>query len=153
MPKFQGRMPASRRVLIVFLITIVSPGLVLVYFGAKSLLDERERAERQIQANLIATAETLGRRLESELSDWQQSADDMANTAALDPSLWPKRVRDAVGERGAAVVPIGPREGARALPASQLLYELSSAARDNANGVAPTRSASIESTEQLEFRD
>ena len=119
------RMRTARRLLLIFGVAIVAPGLALGFLSAKALVQERRLAERQLQETLAAAADSAGTRLQSELKEWQQAADNISGSGSVGPGSWSERVRMAVREPGAAVVLIGSLDRPQAVPAGQLLYELS----------------------------
>src|SRR5438128_1200909 len=108
----------KHRLMLIFVATILTPGLILGFFGVRALMQERLLADRQIRERLDAVAESTGRRLELELRDWQQAADQLAVAASPEAAVWPERVRTAVMEPGALVVLQGPAERAQVLPES-----------------------------------
>src|SRR5262245_23642681 len=115
---------SSRRLLLIFAVTILIPGIVLGIVGTRAILQERRLADEQLREKLAATAEDVGRRLEFELRDWQEAIDELSRVEVKDASRWPSRVRQAV-ESGDAVVLDGDREHVRAFPRGRLLYALS----------------------------
>ncbi|MBI4472554.1 MAG: hypothetical protein HY646_07785, partial [Acidobacteria bacterium] len=143
---------ATHRLLLIFAITILAPGLILGSFGLRALMQERRLADQQIREKLAALAESTGRRLELELRDWQQAVDQLARAGPTNRALWPERVRLIVSEPGAGVVLMGGREHLQVLPAGRLLYELPplSPIRDSARSKPP--SALMIQAESLELR-
>jgi signal transduction histidine kinase len=139
---------AGRRLFLIFSATVLAPGLVLGVFGLRALTRERQDVERQVRERFNAVAENIGRRLELELRDWQQAAEDLAPRGSQDPALWPERVRKAVAQPGGAVVLLGSGETVQAYPDGQLLYALS-ATPEAPRGETP---ASLEEAESLELR-
>ena len=119
----------ARRLLLIFVVTILAPGLILGGLGLRAFVQERRDAEQRALKALDVDAENVGRRLELELKEWQQAADAIARIGPADPALWPERVRDAVAESGEGVVLLGARERVQAVPAGRLLWELSPARR------------------------
>jgi len=144
------RRPArsARRLLLIFVTTILAPGVILAGFGLLALKQERLRAESEARDNLRVFAENLGRRLELDLTKWQQAAVDVARSGSADPSQWPERVRDAVMTPGVGVVLLGSRERAESYPRGQLLYELTAAAEDFAPRQLSPRFTEAESLER-----
>lgn len=140
----------KHRLMLIFVATILTPGLILGFFGVRALMQERQLADRQIRERLDVVAESTGRRLELELRDWQQAAGQLAGTVSPDAAAWPDRVRTAVMRPGAAVVLKGSTERPQVLPEGQFLYELSPASI--ADRPLP-RPASITQAELLEVRD
>ena len=146
------RVRAGRRLLLVFGVAIVAPGLALGALGIKALLQESRISQRQIQETLAAAAEKAAAHLESELKEWQQAADEIARSGVTDPSLWPERVRHAV-TGGGAVVLIGLRDRLQVIPAANLLYDLSQPAADNDVALAPSpQRTKVEAVELVEKR-
>ena len=123
-------MRPAKRLLLVFLVTILAPGLILGGLGLRAFSQERKDAERQLRDTLHVHAENVGHRLELSLQEWQQAVDELARSGSSDPSAWPKRVRDATTSPGAGVVLLGTPDHVQALPPNQLLYELSPSAGD-----------------------
>jgi hypothetical protein len=68
------------------------------------LKQERQRADSEARNDLRVFAETLGRRLELDLTKWQQAAVDVARSGSVDPSQLPAPLRDAVMTPGAGVI-------------------------------------------------
>jgi signal transduction histidine kinase len=117
-------MRTSRRLLLIFSITVLVPGLILGVLGLKALSQQRRDAETQVRETLRVMAENEGRRLELELKDWQQAIDELARSESEDAARWPARVREAIARPGSAVVLLGSREHVRRFPAKQPLYRL-----------------------------
>ncbi len=145
------RIRTARRLVLIFAIAILAPGLILGFIGVRALIQESGLAEQQIHEGLAVAAESASRQLESELKDWQRAADDIARTGRSDPASWPQRVRQAMAEPGAAVVLLGSRERAEVIPAGQLLYELSPSL-EHSRRSAPVSPLVMEA-ESLELRE
>jgi signal transduction histidine kinase len=144
-----ARRRPARRLLLIFVTTILAPGVILAGFGLRTLTSERQNAERQASEDLKGVATNLGRILEFDLRDWQQAAEDLARSGTVDPSQWPTRLQKAVMIPGAAVVLLGSRERAEAYPRGQLLYEVTA----TPEGLAPHRfSPRFAEAESLERR-
>lgn len=136
------------RLLLIFVVAILVPGLILGFFGVRGLVQEGLLIERQTQARLEAVARGAGFRLESELNEWQQAVREIARSGTTNRADWPERVRRAVATPGAAVVLTGSFERAEPYPHGQLLYELPATAASSA--VLPPWLAEAD---QLELRD
>ena len=142
-------MRPGQRLLSIFAVAILVPGLILGVFGVRALVQEGLLIERQTRARLEVVAESAGRRLESELNEWQQAVRDIARSGRANRADWPERVRRAVATPGGAVVLTGSLERAQAFPQGRLLYELSASVESGADASAPL----LAEAEQLEFRD
>ena len=141
---------APRRLLVIFAVTILVPGLVLGFLGLRALLQERQLADQQVREQLAVIAESTGRQLELDLRDWQQAAEQLALVGPTDPARWPDRVRLAVTEPGGAVLLTGRQARPDVLPAGQLLYAMSSVPRTSP---AEPPSSLVTRAERLELRD
>ena len=139
-------MRASRRLLLIFTVTILVPGLILGILGVRALTKERRLAEQQVRDRLNEVAKNSGLRLELELKKWQTAVDELSRSGSADPARWPERVRDAVAEPGAAAVLTGSPDRPQVHPSGQLLYELSPLPEDE----LPPAFAEAEA---LEFRN
>ena len=124
-PKLAMRPP--HRLLLIFASTILVPGILLAFFGLRALVQESRLVDQQIRERLQGAGQTAARRLERELSEWQQAIDQLGQSGATDPALWPARVRLATQEPGSAVVLLGEKDRVQAFPAGQLPYILSPA--------------------------
>ena len=141
---------ATYRLLLVFAVTILVPGLVLGFLGLRALLQERQLAEQQVREQLAVIAESTGRQLELDLRDWQQAAEQIALMGPTDPARWPDRVRLAVTEPGGAVLLAGSQARPDVLPAGQLLYAMSPVPRTSP---AEPPSPLVTRAETLELRE
>ena len=141
---------ATHRLLLVFAVTILVPGLVLGFLGLRALLQERQLADQQVREQLAVIAESTGRQLELDLRDWQQAAEQLALVGPTDPARWPDRVRLALTEPGGAVLLAGHQARPDVLPAGQLLYAMSSVLRTSP---AEPPSSLVITAETLELRD
>ncbi len=141
---------ATHRLLLIFAITILVPGLVLGFLGLRALIQERQLADQQVRERLAVIAESTGRQLELDLGDWQQAADQLALIGPTDPARWPDRVRLAVTEPGGAVVLAGSRQRPELFPGGQLLYAMSPVSR---NLPAERLPSLLIRAETLELRD
>jgi len=132
----------------IFIVTILTPGLILGIFGWRALQQERKLANQEIRERLNAAAEDIGRRLEFDLKEWQRTADRLAQDPANRES-WPESLRHAVDSTGGAVVLYRNGRRIESQPRGQVLYELSELPPLEATPVSPL----IEQAESLEDRD
>ena len=122
-PKLAMRPP--HRLLLIFASTILVPGILLAFFGLRALVQESRLVDQQIRERLRGAGQTAARRLERELSEWRQAIDQLGQSGATDPALWPARVRLATKQPGSAVVLLREKDRVQAFPAGQLPYILS----------------------------
>ena len=122
-PRFR-RLQATHRLLLVFVGTILAPGLLLSFFGLRAVVQEMRAGDREIWERLAAAAEDAARLVEAELSEWQQAVEQL-DTRAPNAALWPARLRTATLEPGGAVVLLEERGRVQAFPRGQLPYALS----------------------------
>ena len=78
-----ARYTPGQRLLGVFVLAILVPGLVLAAFGARALWQERGLAQRRLQDRLIYAADSAARALAGEL-------DRLRSAASQPPPDWPK---------------------------------------------------------------
>jgi signal transduction histidine kinase len=140
-------MPPAQRLLLIFSLAILLPGVVLGLIGLHALVQEELQFDRQIQERLDEAAHAAGLRLESELTEWEEAARQVARSAE-EPAAWPVRVRRAIETTGAAVVLTGTPGRPHVYPNGQLLFA-PSAGTDDPAPVAPE----LDEAERLEFRD
>ena len=76
---------------ILFSLAILSPALILGFFGVRALVQEGLLQDRQIQDRLDAIAKSTGLRLESELNAWDQAVVDLARSKTTNPADWPEQ--------------------------------------------------------------
>src|SRR5437870_845719 len=101
---------SMRRLIVIFLITIVFPGFVLGFLGVRALRQERQLRDQQIREKLATVAEHAGGQLEAELAAWQSAADQVAGTTEADPNRWPERLQLIMSDPAGAVVLAGRRD-------------------------------------------
>jgi hypothetical protein len=141
---------ATQRLVSIFSVTILVPGLILGFFGLRALRQEKVLADQQIRERVNGAAESIGRELEFELRKWQDAADRLAQADLSDRDAWPENLHRAAGEPGAAVVLYRNGHRIESLPPRQLLYDLSEEpVLRNEDPAAPL----VAQAESLEFRD
>jgi signal transduction histidine kinase len=139
----------SRRLLVIFSVTVLVPGMILGVLGLRALTQQRRDAETQVRKTLQVTAENKGRQLELTFQDWQQAVDELARSGSEDPTEWPARVRDVLATPGFGVVLLGDREHMRRFPAKKPQYQL----KPELETVVDESSASFLEAESLEVRE
>jgi signal transduction histidine kinase len=106
-------------------ITILLPGVVLVFFSARALMQEWRLWDQQIRENLQTAAEDAGGRLESEIREWQETVRQLRADNPANSAYWPERLRRIIENPSAGVVLVSAGRRIQSLPADRLLYELS----------------------------
>ena len=144
------QMRATRRLLLIFVVAILAPGLILGALGIRALVQESRLADRRLHETLAAAAENAGHRLESELKDWQHAIDDVARAGTSDPRQWPERIQRALAGPDTVVL-LGSRDRPQAVPAAQLLYDLSVPTPDE--GPVTVTSPLVARAQTLELKD
>ncbi len=81
-------MRASERLVGIFIITSLAPGLILGVLGPRALLQEKERADQQIRERLSTAAESGVRRLELEFGESQDTVNRLALTSPSNREAW-----------------------------------------------------------------
>ncbi len=141
----RARFPSSLRLrpglglLLVFVLTILLPGVLLAVFGLRTLWQERRLAEQQIREQLERLAELAGRDLERELARWQRLVE------GLRPEVLPEEVRRVAAELGAGAVVHLEKQRLTVLPQGQIPHELGPVAEEPVPAMLAT-------AEAVEFR-
>ncbi len=104
----------GRRLLIVFVLTIFAPGLLLAFFGARSLWDERRRIDEELKTRLEYSAQIAARSLSEQFSRLQSRLDRQAWRG--DHLDWP--------EDGSWVFVVREDDRTRIYPSNVLPFEL-----------------------------
>ena len=130
-----GRAPAllrpRDRLPVLFVVGILLPGIVLVVFSARALVQERELAEQRVRERLDRAASETVALLGAELERWQAAVDELAASGALrtpDQSAvppgegWPSRARQAVEAADGGAIVYRSGEDLAVYPAGRLLY-------------------------------
>lgn len=149
------RHPASQRFLVgpshrlvgVFLVFILLPGVVLGIFALRTLRQESRLAQQQIQERLERTRGQVGRELELQFKEWQEALQATAREGMEDPGIWPEIVRQAADAPGSGVVLSLDRNRLQVFPRTQLLYVLPTTAKDTARRPLAPSLAQAESVE------
>jgi len=116
---------------VIFLVGILLPGIVLVVFSARALLQERRLAQQQVRERLDRAAGETVAELEAELDRWRAAVEGLAASGALDTAdqpaslasaSWAARVLDAIDTVDGGVIIYRAGEKVATLPAGRLLY-------------------------------
>ena len=124
------RHPAWQRFLVgpghrlvgVFLVFILLPGIILGFFALRTLRQEGRLAQQQIQERLERITTQVGRDLDLQFNQWQTALQSTAREGMADPGSWPEMVRQAVEAPGSGVVVWLDGKKLKAFPSGQLLY-------------------------------
>ena len=112
----------GHRLLAIFVICILLPGVVLAVLGLRTLRQERQLADQQIRESLEAAAARTGADLEREFRRWQDAVQAIADGTTGDPNSWPQSIQHAVAAPGGAVLVTLSGGQLQAYPPEQLLY-------------------------------
>jgi signal transduction histidine kinase len=124
------RHPAWQRFLVgpghrlvgVFFVFVLLPGIVLGVFALRTLRQEGRLAQQQIQERLERITAQVGRDLDLQFKQWQEALQATAGEGMADPRSWPEMVRLAVEAPGSGVVISLEGKRLQAFPPNQLLY-------------------------------
>ena len=94
----------GHRLVGVFLVFILLPGIVLGVFALRTLRQEGRLAQQQIQERLERITAQMGRDLHLQFNQWQEALQSTAREGMADPGSWPEMVRQAVEAPGSGVV-------------------------------------------------
>lgn len=117
----------GHRLVGVFLVFILLPGVVLGVFALRTLRRERKHTEQQIQERLDRITVQVSRDLDLQFRQWQQALESAPTEKISDPHSWPEMVTHAVKSPGSGVILWRDQKQLKAFPPSQLLYALSTA--------------------------
>jgi len=123
-PAWKRLVGPGHRLVGVFLVFILLPGIVLGVFALRTLRQEWRLAQQQIQERLEIITAQVGRDLDLQFKQWQEALQSTAREGMADPRSWPEMVRLAVEAPGSGVVVSLDGKGLQAIPPSQLLYVL-----------------------------
>jgi signal transduction histidine kinase len=130
MPKFPVGCPArprfhigpSQRLIAVFAVFILLPGMFLGVLALRVLRQEGQLARQRTRESLERTAEETGRNLDSEFRRWDEAVRTAAGLRTFDLSSFPDIVRLAFSEPGGGVYLSVSKKGLEAFPGGALLY-------------------------------
>jgi len=117
----------SHRLVGIFLIFILLPGIVLGVFALRTLRQEGRLAQQQIQERLGRITAQIGRDLDLQFTQWQNALQSTAGERMAKPDSWPEIIREAVEEPGSGVIVWLDGKKLQAFPSGQLLYTLADA--------------------------
>ena len=114
----------SHRLVGIFLVFILLPGIVLGVFALRTLSQEDRLAQQQIQDRLERIATRVGRDLDLQFAQWQDALRSTAGEALADPGSWPEIIGEAIATPGTGVIVWLEGKTQKAYPSDQLLYAL-----------------------------
>jgi signal transduction histidine kinase len=141
----------GHRLLAVFAICILLPGVVLAVLGLRALRQERQLADQQIRESLEAAAARAGADLEREFRRWQDAVQAIAEGAIGNSKDLPQSIRRAVSDPGGAILIRLSDGNLEAYPPEQLLYW--PAPEEEFQGDAGLSSSAFARAEILELRE
>ncbi len=93
----------GRSLVLIFALTLLIPGTVLLVFGARALIQERQLVDLQMRERLDTSAGSAVREIERAVDEWTAALARIASGAALDPASLSPTMRSAFSEAGGAV--------------------------------------------------
>jgi Tol biopolymer transport system component len=117
----------SHRLVGVFLVFILLPGIVLGVFALRTLRQEGRLAQQQIQERLERIAAQIGRDLDVQLTQWQNALQSTSKGVMAEPISWPEMVREGVEAPGSGVIIWLDGKKLETYPSGQLLYTIADA--------------------------
>jgi signal transduction histidine kinase/tetratricopeptide (TPR) repeat protein len=142
-------MEPSHRLVGVFLVFILLPGIVLGVFALRTLRQEGRLAQQQIQERLERITAQIGRDLDLEFTQWQNALESTVKEAMAEPISWPEIVREGVEAPGSGVIIWLDGKKLQAFPSGQLLYTIADAPAPITE--QPALPSSIAQAESLEL--
>lgn len=112
----------GRRLVVVFVIFVLLPGIVLGVFALRALRQETLLAQNQVRQKLQSIADRIGRDLDRDFRQWQEALASFAGEKATDKGRLPEIVRQAVESPGSGVVIRLDEQQFSAFPSGQVLY-------------------------------
>ncbi len=117
----------SHRLVGVFLVFVLLPGIALGVFALRTLRQEGRLAQQQVQERLGRITTQIGRDLDLHFTQWQNALQSTAREAMAEPISWPEMVWEGVKAPGSGVVIWLDGKKLQAFPSSQLLWTLADA--------------------------
>ncbi len=111
-----------QRLVAVFVIFVLLPGIVLGVFALRTLRQEKQLASQKIQQLLQNIAAQTGRELDREFRQFQEVVSSVAGSEAIESVSLPETIRPAVESSGEGVVVRLAGNDFQAYPPGQLLY-------------------------------
>lgn len=117
------RIGAGQRLVGVFGLFILLPGVLLAAFGLRALKQEGQIARQRAHEEMEKTAAEIGRDLEAEFERWTDAVREAVSPPIrLDPSAFPQPIGQALAMPGGGVVLAGSGEGPVIHPPGAILY-------------------------------
>jgi len=112
----------SHRLIGVFLVFILLPGIVLGFFALRTLRQDDRLAQQQIQERLKRIATFISRDLDLHFTQWQKALQTTSIEALVDAKAWPETVGRALETPGSGLIVWLEGKTLQAYPSNQLLY-------------------------------
>lgn len=112
----------SRRLVGVFLVFILLPGMFLGLFALRVLRQEEQLVRQRTNERLERIAKEIGRDLNSEFQRWEETVRLAAGEGMLDTVSFPETIRQALEQPGGGVLLSRSEEVLEVFPSSALLY-------------------------------
>lgn len=135
MRNFMVRRPAwlrflfspSQRLIGVFLVFILLPGMFLGVFALRALRQEGQLVKQDMRERLERVANEIGRDLTSEFQWWEEIVRLSAREETLDTDSFPEVIRKAFEQPGGGVLLSMSEEELKTFPSGALLYVFTNA--------------------------
>jgi signal transduction histidine kinase len=136
--------------LVVFVLTILLPGVLLAVFGVRALLQERRAATEQLREHLDVAADTAVRDLIREVDGWQTELEQLTrgDLAQINNTQLSPRLRALAADPDAGVIAVVGPQGVTYWPEKRLLYAL-----DSPPESVSASSSELAAAESIEIRD
>lgn len=140
----------SQRLLGVFLVFILLPGLFLGVFSLRILRQEEQLVRQRAKENLERIAQEIGFRLQSEFKSWEEIISLAAESESPPAEYQPEVFRQALEETGGGVFLYHVEGGFDSFPYGALLYRFGRHGILQPPAIQPT--PEIEKAESLEIK-
>jgi signal transduction histidine kinase len=117
----------SHRLVGIFLVFILLPGIVLGIFALRTLRQEGRLAQQQIQERLGRITAQISRDLDLRFTQWQHALQTISRDSMAEPISWPEMVREGVEAPGSGVIVWLDEKRLQSYPSGQLLYKIADA--------------------------
>jgi signal transduction histidine kinase len=114
----------NQRLIGVFFLFILLPGMFLGYFAFRVLRQEGQLAKQRIRERMERVANGIGDDLASEFSLWEETVQRTAKGGMLDADSFPGVIREVLEQPGGGVLLARSENGIQTLPSSALSYAL-----------------------------
>ena len=140
----------GRDLFVLFALTVLTPGLLLVAVGVRAFRQERRLITQQLRDRVDRAADLAVGGLELELRDWRAALARVASSPAVGSTMLPASIAAAFEDPGVAALVIERRGEHIVWPESQLLYRPATL-----GGAQPRQQVprAVAEAELLEIRD